>query len=115
MSGFFSASRRFVTENTGPDAKGYWYAPRRYSAHLEKLPESSGIRVLSKSEHLNYIIKRLVVLMFREMSTPSTPVAPNYSVENYILSTDSGDVVSSTTLQINGTGVKVSGTKLRLL
>lgn len=115
MSGFFSAPRRFVTENTGPNAKGYWYAPRRYSAHLVQLPQHANLHILSKSEQLNYVIKRLVILTFREMSTPSTPAVPNYSVENYILSTDSGDVVSSTTLQINGTGVSVSGTKLRLL
>lgn len=117
MSGFFSAPRRFVTENTGPDAKGYWYAPRRYSARLEKLKERANLRILSKSEQLNYMIKRLVVLTLRKNTIPTegtTPVVSVYSVEDYILYTDSGDTVSSTTLQINSTGVRKAGTKLKL-
>ena len=122
MSGFFSAPRRFVTENveTIPDAKGHWYSPRRYDAHLDKLPEVSVLRGLTKSGHLNYTIKRLLILTLREITAsvvpvdPVIPVVSNYSVEDYTLYTDTGDEVSSATLQINNIRVSVSGTKLKL-
>ena len=67
MSGFFSATHRFVTENTAADAKGHWYSPRRYDAHLDQLPEVSRLRGLTKAEHLNYTIKRLLVLTLRDL------------------------------------------------
>ncbi len=113
MSGFFSATHRFVTENTGLDAKGHWYSPRRYDAHLDQLPEVSSLRGLNKAEHLNYTIKRLLVLTLREMTTPVI-VPVNYSVENGVLTVATGDAVSSTTLQINSQGSSVSSNKLTL-
>lgn len=94
------------------NAKGHWYSPRLYDAHLDQLPEVSSLRGLTKAEHLNYTIKRLLALTLREMTTPVE--LASYYVEDGILYTAVGDTVSGTKLQINSQGVSVSGTKLQL-
>ena len=99
MSGFFSSSRRFVNEPTSQPAEGFWYVPRRYDFEREVLPDVNRLRGLTKSEHLNYAIKRLLLLTMRDVS--------GYWVEGLLLHTTLEDTVSGVKWTTSGSSVVV--------